>query len=124
MDRIKTAKQLLKLAKSLIAESNAIGEAYYHVMDEATKTISVIFFIGKTHDAEMFWNWMDYAKDKPSEVEPIAKKYGFVYQPHTTDAGVHLDGTIYDFVYVGGENADMEGFKAELAETFGCKETK
>ena len=115
--------KLEKIARRITA-SEAIGEAYYRVMDEATKTISVIFFIERTPDAEKFWKWMDYAKDKPSEVEPIAKRHGFAYQPHTTDAGTHLDGTIYTFVYVGGENADMKGFKAELAETFGCKETK
>jgi len=115
--------KLEKIA-SRITASEAIGKAYYRVMDEATKMISVIFFIERTPDAETFWNWMDYAKDKPSEVEPIAKRHGFIYQPHTTDMGAHLDGTQYAFVYVGGENADMEGFKAELAETFGCKEIK
>lgn len=115
--------RLEKIA-SRITASEPLGEAFYHVMDEADKLISVIFFIEDGQKASDYWDWMDYAMNKPKEIKPIANRYGFVYKPRTKDPGAHhhVRGSMYIFVFTGGDDADMEGFKSELAKTFGCQE--
>ena len=110
-----------RIARKIVASEN-IGKSYYHIMDEDKKLISVIFNIANNAKRDVWMGWMDSMLQKPGELEIVAKKYGFVFKQNTMDVGVHLDGAMFSLCYQGGADADMEGFKKELAEKFSCSE--
>ena len=110
-----------RIARRIIASDN-IGKSYYHVMDEGKKLISVVFNIANNAKQDVWMGWMDSLLQKPGELEPVAKKHGFVPKKDTMDVGVHLDGAMFTLCYEGDDKADMEGFKKELADEFGCSE--
>ena len=114
-----------RIANSITA-AIAFSKVYYRVMDEANKMISVIFFIGGAVNVESFSDWVNTITSKKDELTPIAKKYGFIYSPNTTDVGAYhrLDGMMFTLVFNGRKDADLEGFKQELFNLYNCQKLK
>lgn len=117
----KIAKQLIKLAKSLIS-FELIGQAYYRVMDEQANQISVNFSI-QTKDRDQLLGWFDAMLGRPTEIVALAKPYGFEDLPNTMDVK-NMSGTSLSICLKGNANCDMNGLIQELKSKYHCNEIK
>lgn len=123
MNKTKIAKELIKLAKSLVAVQ-LIGDSYYRIIDEQEKEISINFNIDTT-DRDKFMGWMDAMLGRPTEILKIAEKYGFEDMPDTMDTVGNFPKNCYFSICLkGNEQSDMEGLIEELKSLYHCKEVK
>ena len=123
MNNIKIAKQLVKIAKSLVA-FQLIGDVCYRIMNEQTKQISINFSID-TNDRAKLQGWCDGIPGRPTEIAELGKKYGFQDMPHTMDTKPkNGNGMYFSVCLKGNANCDMNGLIEELKEIYNCTEVK
>ena len=118
---IKIAKELIKLAKNIVA-FELIGDGYYRIMNEQKKQISVNFSID-TKDRDKVLGWFDAMLSRPTEIIELGKQYGFEDMPDTMDIKNNT-GMILSICLKGNEECDMEGFINELKSQYHCNEIK
>ncbi len=121
-NNIKIARQLVAMAKTLVA-SESIGEAFYHVMDDSPSQISVVFHIDTT-DTDRQMGWFDANLSRPAELDKIAEGHGYAGAKGTVDTKIHLEGLVFTLCYEGSEECDAEGFIDEIAGAYNAKEIK
>lgn len=127
MNNIKIAKQLIKIAKSLIA-SQLIGQTSYRLMNEQKKQISVNFSIS-TRNRDLFLGWCDSILGRPNEIEKLASQYGFKDMKDTIDDITEVNNraclsACFSMCLKGEAECDLTGLINALKETYHCKEIK
>lgn len=121
MNNIRIAKQLIKLAKSLVA-FQLIGDAFYRVISD--NQISVNFSI-ETTNTDQLTGWHDAMTGRPTEVATLGKKYGFQIMKDVVDTVATKDKKNCSSICLkGNANCKMERFKEELKKVFNCNEIK
>ena len=120
---IKIAKELLKVAKSLVA-SERIGDAFYRIDEKDDSTFVDVIFSINTKDRDKTLGWFDSMLQKPGELQRSSRKYGYNDNPNVIPDVSSINGMTFALCFEGNDESDTEGFVKELKRLFGCKELK
>lgn len=126
MNNIRIAKELVKIAKMLVA-AGAYGEVYYRLVSSNPSTIAITF-AQTSKDFNKTMGWFDALLSESDAIKKIAPTFGYkqdeksVADPKST-AAIN-NGMTLSLFFEGEDNCDQKGFIDHILNKYHAREIK